>query len=255
MKTIPAISKHAPIYLPGKNNEAVLMLHGWSASPLELKNIAQELNKQGYTIDIPLLKGHGTSPQNLNKYTWTDWYDQAVNEYDKLKKNHKAIHLIGASLGGNLSFIIANKLDVNKIVTIGTPYKFNKHFLLKPLFWLAGRTNFNFPKSYRHYTPEQRKIVLSKENSYQQIPTKALNETIKAVDNSLKILKNIKNKILVIGSTADMLLAHFNSLKIDKGAISSKSKIITFDTTYHLPFTDPKYTLPVAYEITNFLAQ
>ena len=40
----------------------ILLIHGFTASPIDLKPIGEIFHNWGYTVNAPLLTGHGTTP-------------------------------------------------------------------------------------------------------------------------------------------------------------------------------------------------
>ena len=55
-------------------NHSVLLIHGLTGSPFEMKYLARKLNKAGFTVKGPCLEGHCTTLKNLSKTNWEDWY-------------------------------------------------------------------------------------------------------------------------------------------------------------------------------------
>ena len=63
-----------PIYLEGSSEVGILLMHGFSASPHEVQELAYYLNKKAnYTVYAPLLAGHGANPDDFGKYSWQEW--------------------------------------------------------------------------------------------------------------------------------------------------------------------------------------
>ena len=58
-----------PIYLPGTNRRAALLLHGFIGSPTDFGRLPKLLNEAGYAVSVPLLPGHGTDPRDFSKVT------------------------------------------------------------------------------------------------------------------------------------------------------------------------------------------
>ena len=59
---------------PGKNaHVGVLLVHGFTGSPASMRPWGEFLNSKGYTVRVPLLPGHGTQPEDLNKVKWQEW--------------------------------------------------------------------------------------------------------------------------------------------------------------------------------------
>ena len=44
-------------YFPG-NEVGIILVHGFTGSPAELKELGEELHKEGYTVQGVLLPGH-----------------------------------------------------------------------------------------------------------------------------------------------------------------------------------------------------
>ncbi|MEO8329964.1 MAG: esterase, partial [Candidatus Nanopelagicales bacterium] len=58
----------------------VLLCHGFTGSPASMRPWADQLAESGLSVELPLLPGHGTTWQDMQKTTWLDWYgavDQA----------------------------------------------------------------------------------------------------------------------------------------------------------------------------------
>ncbi|NRA39528.1 MAG: alpha/beta hydrolase, partial [Planctomycetes bacterium] len=69
----PEIGK--PFFLPGTNSDlGIVLCHGYLAAPAEVRELAQHLNQQGYSVYAVRLRGHGTAPCNLGNISWDDWY-------------------------------------------------------------------------------------------------------------------------------------------------------------------------------------
>jgi carboxylesterase len=73
--------------LPGderKESTAVLMVHGFTGSPSEFRRVGYFLNEMGYTVKAVRLPGHGTTPEDMIRTGWRDWYQHVLDSYDEL---------------------------------------------------------------------------------------------------------------------------------------------------------------------------
>src|SRR3989338_7944267 len=102
----PIFKGGEPIFLEGRpirqaqgKQVGVLLIHGWSSTPQELKNTADYLNKLGYRVYAPLLRGHGTQPRDLVGLKWEDWLEDVCDAYDWLSQYVSAIVVGGMSTG------------------------------------------------------------------------------------------------------------------------------------------------------------
>lgn len=94
------------IFLPG-GEVGCLLLHGLTASPLEMKQLADFLHAKGYTVSAPLLPGHGTHPDDLNRIQYSDWVQTAEDALEALKASCKHIFIAGESMGGLVALRVA----------------------------------------------------------------------------------------------------------------------------------------------------
>src|ERR1039458_9460781 len=61
----------------GEGRRGVLLLHGFAGTPPELRRLGEALARSGWRCYGPLLAGHGTTPEELDRTRWQDWADSA----------------------------------------------------------------------------------------------------------------------------------------------------------------------------------
>ncbi|MCK5922826.1 MAG: hypothetical protein KAG66_17925, partial [Methylococcales bacterium] len=72
---IPAMSEIVNEHLDGRpflwksGRVGILLVHGWTATPVEIRLLAENLYAAGYSVAGPTMAGHGTTPQDLNRRT------------------------------------------------------------------------------------------------------------------------------------------------------------------------------------------
>lgn len=96
--------------------EAVLVIHGYTGIPDELRYFAQRLYEAGYTVVVPRLPGHGTYETDFLSSTAQDWYRKVVDTYSDLAAKHSTIHWVGLSMGALLAILGASQFSARKIV-------------------------------------------------------------------------------------------------------------------------------------------
>ena len=87
----------------------VLLTHGFTATPFEVRGLAQFLHKKGYTVLAPMLPGHGTTPEEMNRCRWQDWVTALEAAYHKLAARSARVFIGGESLGGLLTLYLATE--------------------------------------------------------------------------------------------------------------------------------------------------
>ncbi len=86
----------------------VLLCHGFTATTAEVRILAQALLARGYSVAAPLLPGHGTTPQDCNRYTWEDWYASLEQAYHQLAARCQTLIVGGESTGALLALYLAH---------------------------------------------------------------------------------------------------------------------------------------------------
>ncbi len=103
----------APMSTPAKPEQTggrrigVLVVHGFTGSPASMRPWAQDLAARGYAVEMPLLPGHGTRWQDMNKVTWADWTATVEGAFDKLVAENDAVVAVGLSMGASLCLRLA----------------------------------------------------------------------------------------------------------------------------------------------------
>src|SRR5665647_432959 len=85
-------------YFKGINGKGVILIHGWSSTAYEVRRLGEFLNEKGYTVCGPMLRGHGTRPEDLENVKWQDWVGDLSQEFDKLQKECEKVYVIGTSI-------------------------------------------------------------------------------------------------------------------------------------------------------------
>ncbi len=121
----------APFHFPG-NRVGCLLLHGFTGTPFEMRELGQRLAAQGYTVLGPAIAGHATTLADLIPTRWTDWYASATGAYDQLREQCETIFPIGLSMGALLALHLAAHRPVNGVVAVSAPFAIQNTLI--PLF-------------------------------------------------------------------------------------------------------------------------
>lgn len=98
-----------PIFLKGTSGRALIGLHGLTGSPDDLREWAQVFHHLGDTISVPLLPGHGTTPEDLLHIDWETWVSAVRDEIHRMRKTHGVVVLVGSSMGATIALQLANE--------------------------------------------------------------------------------------------------------------------------------------------------
>ncbi len=95
-----------PFFWPG-GPDGVLLVHGYTATVAEVRPLAHFLHERGYTVAGPMLPGHGTRPEDANRYSWRDWVRTVEEAYREIAGRCQRVVVGGESTGAVLTLHLA----------------------------------------------------------------------------------------------------------------------------------------------------
>lgn len=129
-----------PFLLPG-GPTGCLLIHGFSGTPGEMRDLGETLAQQGYTVLGVQLAGHTGQPETLRTTRWQDWLASAQAGLNDLRTHCPSIIVIGFSLGGVLSILLVRQVAIQRLVLLATP------------LWLQGDWRLHLLPIARHFMP------------------------------------------------------------------------------------------------------
>lgn len=136
------VSAAQPLVLSGGSDRpAVLLLHGYTGYPGDLRYLASRLNEVGYTVAVPRYPGHGTNNRDFRASSWRDWWRRATDAYLDLASRSERIVVGGLSMGGLLATLVASHFPVEALMLYAPAFRFvNPLVPVSPLLrWLPPR--------------------------------------------------------------------------------------------------------------------
>ena len=98
----PIMPGAEPFSAPG-GPDAVLVIHGYTGSPGSLRDLAGAFAAAGYTVELPLLPGHGTTVEDLVATRVDDWTATVSSAFAELAARSRKVIVVGLSMGGFLA--------------------------------------------------------------------------------------------------------------------------------------------------------
>src|SRR5436305_12482715 len=83
--------------------DGVLVVHGFTGNPQSMRPLAEAFAAAGFTVELPLLPGHGTSVEDMLPTRWSDWSGAAEMAYAELASRCDRVVVAGLSMGGTLT--------------------------------------------------------------------------------------------------------------------------------------------------------
>ncbi|MBZ6078864.1 alpha/beta hydrolase [Microvirga puerhi] len=86
---------------------ALLLVHGLTGTPSEMKGIGKAIARRGYTVHGVQLAGHCGDEADLVRTGWRDWSRSVEAAFDRLRAKHETVYVGGLSMGALLSIKLA----------------------------------------------------------------------------------------------------------------------------------------------------
>lgn len=224
-------------FLPG-NSVAILFIHGFGASPSEVFPVASAIHElKGCTVKGPLLPGHGTLPEELNRTVWTDWYETVKRDVKKLRQEYDKVILAGLSMGGLLALHAGCRLEgITAVVAINAPI-FNK----QPLLTLMAPV-IQYIKPYYPKRMDETRARLEEQGrfAYKVTPVRAFRSMMKLRQIVMRELDRLTAPLLVIQSLQDQSVTVESAEYIIKHAVHSETTLVKLPNSGHIATMGPE---------------
>jgi carboxylesterase len=218
----------------GKNaHVGVLLVHGFTGAPPSMRPWGEFLHSKGYTVRVPLLPGHGSTPEDLNDVKWQEWPDKVTKELRELQKSCDTIFLIGLSMGGGTVLNVAeSNNDVIKGIILVNPW-IHLPGITVEISFLASR----FQKMRSSVGGDIKRPGIS-EFGYDATPMRGVYQALKMLRVTRKNLGAITVPVQLFHSVEDHTLPVSNT-EIILAEIGSKDKTrIELVNSYHVATLD-----------------
>ena len=227
--------------LEGNKDTCWLLIHGYTGTPYEMKELAEEINLEfGDFVFVPRLKGHGEVPSHVKELNLNDWYEQMEGDYSFLEGFCKKINVVGFSFGGALATKISEEKEVKNTYLIA-PYIYAKYEPIR-IFRIETYLKF-FGEKIGYSKKVEIAQINSKEGREKYISY--WNFPIYSVINSQHFLREmeinlwkINNSILIQHSLNDDTADFESSKVIYKGVSSNDKEIIKYTKSNHVLLFD-----------------
>ncbi len=116
-----------PLLIRGNSRRiGVILIHGYMAAPMEMKELAEYLGRKGLWVCVPRVKGHGTSPEDLARTRYQGWVDSVDRAYAIVSALCRRVVVGGFSNGAGLALDLAARVgDVSGVFAVSPPLRLN----------------------------------------------------------------------------------------------------------------------------------
>ncbi|PLX89049.1 MAG: hypothetical protein C0618_02720 [Desulfuromonas sp.] len=113
----------------------ILLVHGFGATPREMRSLAELLSRQGHSCFAVRLPGHGTSPEDLAGRRYEEWVETARRGHELLSQGDGEVVAIGQSTGALVLLQLALDHPLKALILL-SPFLRLQHRLAPFAGWL-----------------------------------------------------------------------------------------------------------------------
>jgi carboxylesterase len=226
-----------PFAYPGSDDLAVLLVHGFTGSPFEMRPLGEALAEVGIGSVCPLLRGHGTHPNDMLGHRYTDWIEDVERALDDLLDRHARVVIVGLSMGGTLALNVAARragdARIAGLVTISAPLVLDDwrlgfaHLIVKLVKWQAwGKPDIKDRSAWDRQT------------NYRRIRTQAILELLGLLKETRGRLVQVTQPTLIVQAREDHIVPPRNADLIRDGIRSDDCHCLFLHSCYHVATVD-----------------
>jgi carboxylesterase len=236
----------------------VLLIHGLTGTPNEMRLVGKGLHQAGYTVYGMQLAGHCGSEDDLIATNWQDWYGSVCAAADRLAAEVDHFFVIGLSMGALLALKLAadRPAQVHGVGAYATMFRhdgwsmplFTRLCFLLPVFKALGvgrRRSFTERPPYGIKDEHLRGRIVAKMQSGNSAeaglpgnPWYAVAEMYVLSAAVRRQLRDIRSPCLVVHATQDDVASVRNAALIARRVHQASVETVLLDDSYHMVTID-----------------
>ncbi len=245
-----------------RGNAGVLLVHGITGAPTEMKPLARRLAGSGFTVSCPQLAGHCSTLKELKQTRWQDWYASLEEALHRLREQCSTVFVAGLSMGALLALELAanHPEHVSGVATLSATFFYDgwnvprlKQRFLLPLVIYSPLRHF---LSYREPSPygikdERMRNVISmvygsdtasmpEKYGYSEFPGVTIRETFRLIRAAKRDLPAVVAPLLIVHATEDDMASLENARFLACRTGSRQVETFYVDDTYHVLTLDKR---------------
>jgi carboxylesterase len=219
-----------------------LLLHGFTATPYDMRYIAGHLHGRDVTVSAVRLPGHATSPEDMERHTWSDWVEGARAGLFELKNSVERVVVVGQSMGALLALKLAaeHPREVDAVALLSTALVASARWMywaapvvpwLTPILPPAARF---LPKGDSDIADAAARAVSP---TYKRVAIRSIYELLQLQSHVRPLLPRVKQPVLAIHSRQDHACSMEN-VDILQREVGGTLRSVILQSSYHVVSVD-----------------
>ncbi|GIP38977.1 carboxylesterase [Paenibacillus sp. J31TS4] len=208
--------------------KAVLLLHGFTGSPVDVRNLGRYLSQRGYTCHAPMYQGHGADPEALLASEPDEWWEDVKDGYQLLlAEGFSQVAVAGVSLGGVFSLKAAAELPVAGVVSMCAPMQ------AKSIEDLSLRVT-QYAKQYKKFEGKGDAQIAGELEELERTPMPFLKQIQRTIVETSGKLGAILSPAMVMQGMLDDVLYRESAPLIYRSVGSEQKQLKWYDQSGHI---------------------
>ncbi|WP_293457001.1 alpha/beta fold hydrolase [Phenylobacterium sp.] len=236
--------------------KGVLLLHGLTGAPAEMRLVGRRLSRAGFAIHAPLLAGHGGSVSDLLRTGWRDWLATAREAFHELAGEVDEVYVAGICVGGALGLALCAEFpQIRGAAVYSMTFEYDgwnmpRWATAAPLIQLVAhlplirRIAFNEPYPYGLKDLRLREMASRPdaliEGAIDRLPLGALYDMYRLGRRIEQLGPRIVTPTLIVHADEDDMSHPRNAERL-VAALAGPSEILRLDDSYHMVHVDRQH--------------
>ena len=242
----------SPLDVPGAA-PAVLALHGFGGTPLEVELVVRVAEELGLRAHAPLLPGHGTHASELARTGWTDWARGAEEALSLVTRGGRPAIVVGLSLGSLLAVHLAatRPAEVLGLGMLANALRLSSPFPTWPLRVVErlGLAGFSVPKKGADIADP---VARATHLTYRAQPVRSAIEVLNAGPRVEPLLARIRVPAFIAHGEGDVVCPVGNAHRAARALGSTDRTVLLLPRSHHIVTRDLDRDL-LRSELSRFL--
>jgi carboxylesterase len=247
-------------YKVAESQATVLLIHGLTGTPHEMKGLANFFYRAGYSVLCPRLAHHGEPLYILKRAKWQEFYQSVKDALAKIPAD-QTIFVAGLSMGSLLALLLAQEFPerISGVTCLSptlfydgwntpwchcllpfvyhTPFRYIAYFKEEPPY---GIKNERIRKKVHDYYQKASIADVSEamKYGYPYFPSTLLRELHLLIGVLMKKIPSIRTPVQMIQASEDDMTSVKNSQYIYDHVASTQKEIVLLHDSYHVITAD-----------------
>jgi carboxylesterase len=241
----------------GDNGKGVMLIHGLTGAPQEMKSVGRVLHKRGFSLCGPMLAGHGGTEADVLKTDWRDWVDSAATAYESFAREVDEVYVAGICAGGAIGLeLCAEYPEIKGAAVYSMLFEYDgwnmpKITLGAPVIQavanlpLLRSLSFVQPAPYGFKDERLRSLA---ENALESLipgaldrmPLGCMYQLYRLARHVEKVAPQVETPVLVVHARQDDLADLRNAHRL-RAALGGPSELVVLEDSFHMVHVDNEH--------------